>query len=91
MTRIIHIYQKGYDPNFDDDPNKNYILSIPLRVHPKKPNSHTFLIRESDGKTFSVYEFTKDQFNSLIGMSKLDACRKICGWFKEAGIDLTGR
>lgn len=70
--------------------SKDVIFTVYLKRHPKAPNDHT-LLKDSEGRQMPIYVFTKDQFDSLVGTTKLVACQKICEWFIEAGIDITGR
>ena len=77
--------------NLSNDPRRNFILRSHLNQYPKTPNKHICILRFPDGKEIPAYDFTKEQFDSLIGTTKFDACKKICSWFKDAGIDITGR
>ena len=77
--------------NLENDPSKKYILRdyLDLQEYPKTPNEHVF-IDKIDGMNALAYDFTKEQFASLIGKTRFEASILLCQWFADAGISIIG-
>ena len=78
--------------NLENDPSMKYILRdyLDLKENPKTPNEHFCIVKNKDGMDTPAYDVTKEQFDSLIGKTRLEASIMLCKWFADAGINIAG-
>lgn len=79
--------------NFENDLSMKFILReyLDMQANPKISNEHFCIVKNNDGIEMPAYNFTKEQFDSLIGSTKFEASVLLCKWFADAGINIAGR